>query len=224
MNKKIVFLMIALGCVFLAGCASKQPKEPEAKALQGSVKTEIIEHKGTALGINVLPVWVETYVSGGITGLEKLNDYKDQYCFIGEETATNLNAGQAWVNGFDIPQDIARNVASRVDALFTGAASGSPEGKYGTYFENIVKSASNASYSGARKINDWWVLVRRYDPDMKKVHKDEYRIYVLYTIPRDVLDRQVLNMIEKVESETALTDEQKTAVDAVKAIMKAEGF
>ena len=59
---------------------------------------------------------------------------------------------------------------------------------------------------------------------MKKVHKDEYRIYVLYTIPRDVLDRQVLNMIEKVESETALTDEQKTAVDAVKAIMKAEGF
>ena len=128
------------------------------------------------------------------------------------------------VNRVGIPQDIARNGASRVDALFKGAASGSPEEKYGTYFENVVKAASNTTYTGARKVNDWWVKVRTYDPDVKKKYNDEYRIYVLYTIPKDVLDRQVLNMLNKVENDTDGTEEQKTAFNLVKSIMETEGL
>lgn len=224
MNKKIIgFLAILLVVCLFSGCASKQA-EPEARELEGTVKTVVLEHKGTALGVNLLPVWVETYITEGVTGLEKLADYEDQYCFVAEETASNLNAGQAWVNGFDIPQDIARNVASRVDAMFTGSASGSPEGDYGTYFENIVKAASNTEYTGARKVSDWWVLVRRYDNDIRRKYTDEYRIYVLYTIEKDILDRQVLNVIEQVEKETESTAEQSVAINNVKDILKAEGL
>lgn len=223
MNKRSFTLIAAvLMLAMVTSCASK--KDPEPKTLEGITKTLVLEHKGTALGINELPVWVETYVSGGITGLEKLADYKDSYCFVAETTATNLDAGQAWVSGFSIPQDIARNVASRIDALFTGAASGSPEGEYGTYFENIVKAASNTTYSGARKTNDWWVLVRTYDPDVKKKYSDEYRIYILYTIEKDLLDRQVLNVIETIEKTDAGNAEQQKAVSAVKDIMASQGF
>lgn len=224
MNRKVIGLAVIAICVLFSSCASKGPAEPEPRELESVVKTETLEHKGTALGITVLPIWVETYVSTGITGLEKLADYQEDYCFVGETTATNLNAGQAWVNGFNIPQDIARNVSSRVDALFTGAASGSPEGKYGTYFENVVKSAADTTYTGARKVNDWWVKIRTYDADVKKKYTDEYRVFVLYTIPKDILDRQVLNMLNKVENDTEGTEEQKTAFNLVKEIMANEGL
>ena len=164
-RRGIVLALIATALVF-SGCASKD--EPEPKELEAKVKSEVLEHKGTALGVNQLPVWVETYIAEGVLAVEKLSSYEGSYCFIGEEAGTNLDALQVWVSSFDIPSEIAANVSTRVNALFTGAASGSPDGEYGTYFENIVKSSSGASYSGARKVNDWWVMTRRYDPDQKK--------------------------------------------------------
>ncbi len=222
MIRSKILLGFTAAVLVLSGCASDP--EPEPKPLEGIVKTEVLEHKGTVLGINQLPVWVETYVANGITGLEKLSDYSGSYCFVGEETGTNLNAVQTWAASFDVSRDIAASVANRVESLFTGAATGSTEGSYGTYFENIVKSAASATYSGARKINDWWILVRRYDADVKKQYTDEYRAYVLYTIDKDVLDRQVFDMMDKVAAESELTDAQLVAVDRVKTIMASEGF
>lgn len=222
-RRGIVLALIAAALVF-SGCASKQ-EEPEPKELESKVKSEVLEHKGTALGVNQLPVWVETYITEGVLAVEKLSSYEGSYCFVGEEAGSNLDALQVWVSSFDIPSEIAASVSTRVNALFTGAASGSPDGEYGTYFENIVKSSSGASYSGARKVNDWWVMTRRYDPDAKKKYTDEYRCYVLYTIDKDLLDRQVLEMMDKVASETeGTTDAQKSAFNNVRAIMESEGF
>ena len=221
-RRGIVLALIATALVF-SGCASKD--EPEPKELEAKVKSEVLEHKGTALGVNQLPVWVETYIAEGVLAVVKLSSYEGSYCFIGEEAGTNLDALQVWVSSFDIPSEIAANVSTRVNALFTGAASGSPDGEYGTYFENIVKTSSGASYSGARKVNDWWVMTRRYDPDQKKKYVDEYRCYVLYTIDKDLLDRQVLEMMDKVATETVgATDAQKSAFNNVRAIMESEGF
>ena len=221
-RRGIVLALIATALVF-SGCASKD--EPEPKELEAKVKSEVLEHKGTALGVNQLPVWVETYIAEGVLAVEKLSSYEGSYCSIGEEAGTNLDALQVWVSSFDIPSEIAANVSTRVNALFTGAASGSPDGEYGTYFENIVKTSSGASYSGARKVNDWWVMTRRYDPDQKKKYVDEYRCYVLYTIDKDLLDRQVLEMMDKVATETVgATDAQKSAFNNVRAIMESEGF
>ncbi len=219
------FLLAALAASFVfVGCASN--KEAEPKELEGKVKVEVLEHKGTALGINELPAWVETYISEGIPGVEKLASYENEYCFIGEEAGSNINALQAWVSSFDVPSEIARTVSTRVDALFTGAASGSPDGEYGTYFENVVKTVASANYSGARKVNDWWVLTRRYDPDQKRKAIDEYRCYVLYTIEKDVLDQQVMEMMDRVASESqgSTTSAQKAAISNVRAIMESEGF
>ncbi len=225
MNRTKLLSIVGVACVLLTftSCASKE-KEPEARELDGVVKTLVLEHKGTALGINELPIWVETYVQTGITGLEKLTDYQEKYCFVAETTATNLDAGQAWVNGFDMPQTIAKNVSQRVEALFTGAASGSPEGTFGRYFENVVKSTSEITYSGARKMNDWWVHVRIYDEKVKSKYVDEYRIYVLYTIEKDLLDQQVINVIDDVAKSDTLAADQMNAVNKVKELLSAEGL
>ncbi len=223
MRIKTTAVLIAALFVLFAGCKTAKT-EPAAKELEGTVKSEVLEHKGSSLGINELPVWVQTYIQTGITGLEKLNDYKDVYCFVAETTASNLDAGQAWVNSFNIPQTIARNVSTRVDALFSGASSGGTDGTYGTYFENVVKTSSNIEYSGVRKINDWWVLVRRYDQNVKNKYVDQYRVYVFYTIERDLLDRQVLAVIDKTASDAKLNADQQATVNKVKSLIKDRGL
>ena len=224
MRIKMIAVCSAAVLVLCASCKTTKGAEPEARELQGTVKTEVLEHKGSSLGINELPVWVQTYVQSGLTGLEKLNDYKDMYCFVAETTSANLEAGQAWVNGFNMPQTVARNVSTRVDALFSGASSGGTEGTYGTYFENVVKTSSNTEYSGVRKINDWWVLVRRYDQNVKNKYKDEYRVYVFYTIERDLLDRQVLDVIDRTAADSKVNTDQKAAIDKVKSLIRESGL
>ena len=91
----------------------------------------------------------------------------------GESSGKNLEAVKAWADNFEVATAIAGSVSSRVESTFVGSASGTPEGTYGRYFEEIVKSSAEATYSGARKIDDWWVLARRYDPDDKGKYTDE---------------------------------------------------
>ncbi|MCQ2612059.1 MAG: hypothetical protein MJ183_00470 [Treponemataceae bacterium] len=222
-NKFTLFACsFCIAAMLVTGCAST--RDPEPRDLESSAKSKILDHKGTELGISTLPVWVDTYIQSGITGLEKLSDYHDDYCFVAEEHVSNLNAGLVWAKNFDIPQDIARNVSSRVSALFTGASSGSPDETYGTYFESVVKTICDTSFSGAREVANWWVQVRRYDPDVKKQYNDSYSIYVLYTIPRELLDRQVLDVIEAQELQSKVNEEQTVAISQVKAIMQSQGL
>jgi hypothetical protein len=54
----------------------------------------------------------------------------------------------------------------------------------------------NVSYSGAQRDSDWWVLTRRYDPDVKDVWSDSYTAYVLYTIPKSQLNQQIAKALE----------------------------
>ena len=65
----------------------------------------------------------------------------------------------------------------------------------------------NVSYSGAQREADWWSLLRRYDPDVKDSYRDEYTGYVLYTIPKAMLNQQVAYALETaVNSDSALYD------------------
>lgn len=218
-----VFTAVLVVCLLFASCASTSD-EPEPKQLTSKVTTEILEHKGTALGITTLPSWVNAYVDQGVRGVEKQPDFSEEYCFVADMTAENLSAGQAWINGFELPQIIARQLESRVESLFVGAAVGAPEDDYGTYFENIVKTSTDVSFVGAKKISDWWSLIRKYDPDIKNAYTDAYYIYVLYTIPKDLLDRQIRDQIEKAEEDPDMTEAQKTAFNNVKSILAQNGL
>ncbi len=225
MKKKNVLLamVILASVVMFIGCAST-PDEAVAKELEGTVKSEVLEHKGSALGLNELPIWVETYILEGITGLEDMSDFATDYCFVAETTSENLNAAQAWVEGFDMPQTIARNVSTRVEGTFSGAETGGAGDDYGTYFENVVKTMTETEFSGAKKENDWWVLTRRYDVDAKAKYVDEYRAFVLYTIPRDLLDQQVLSVIERIEEENTLSVTETETSDRVKNLLSSVGL
>jgi predicted Zn-dependent protease len=80
-------------------------------------------------------------------------------------------------------------------------------GEYQQEINNIVSAVVNVSYSGAQREADWWSLRRRYDPDNREIYTDEYTAYVLYTIPKAELNRQIALALEtSVKADSALYD------------------
>ncbi len=225
-KKTLLAFSLAAVALVAIGCAGKPEPAPQAAAPAAPArvvpKYDVLDHKTMALGGDI-PEWVSVYVNDGSTGVEALEKYKDKYVFVGEDSGTNREALRQWATGFTVAQDMARLVSTRVQAKFAGAAAGSPDDEYGRYFENVVKSASDASYSGARKESDFWILKRYYKEDGKTVDREVYDYYVLVTIDQETLKRRVEAVINGVKVDKPLSREQQTAVDRVKESFY-EGF
>jgi hypothetical protein len=224
--KKILFVLFAAVLAFSA-CSSKPrtQAEPLAPAPQYIERTEtyvVLEHKNTAVGQDV-PDWVTRYIAGGLSGVEAMPEYEGKYVFVGEDSGGNLNALRQWSSGFSVAQDISRMVSRRVQDRFAGAAAGSPDDAYGRYFENVVKSSSDASYSGARKETDFWIKKRYFKADGKTVDREVYDYYILVSIDKTLLEQQINNVLNNVSADVPPTREQATAYDRVKEAFY-EGF
>jgi hypothetical protein len=204
----LVSLAILAAAVFIFGCAGG-PK----------VRTSELDNKGNAIGVST-PDWIRLYVEKGITAVQAQPQYKDKYCIIGEESSTNRQFAVAWADNFSAQQRIGAmlrtNIASEYQARVeaesqsTGganstSAAGGSSGEYRQEIDNSINALVNVSYSGAQRDSDWWVLMRRYDPDQKDVFSDEYTAYVLYTIPKAELNRQIATALEtSVSADSAL--------------------
>jgi hypothetical protein len=114
-------------------------------------------------------------------------------------------------------------ITTRVQEKFAGAATGSPDDAFGRYFENVVKTVSESQFSGARKENDFWILKGYYKANSKKLDREAYDYYVLVTIDRETLERQINGALESAEPDPARTPEQQTAIQRVKEAFY-EGF
>jgi hypothetical protein len=193
-----VLMMMSIGAMAFAG--GKKDK----------VKTTELDNKGSAIGVPT-PEWIKLYVSQGITAVQNQPQYKGRYCIIGEETGTNKEFVLSWADSFSAQQRIGAQlrttIVSKYQASVTGqeqssgganstiASSGS-SGSYQQEIDNSINAVVEVSYSGAQRESDWWVLIRRYDPDQKDAFSDEYTSYVLYTIDAQQLNTQVAKALE----------------------------
>jgi len=124
----------------------------------------------------------------------------------------------AWADSFSAQQRIGAmlrtTIVSEYQARVQGSAQSSgsatmssASGEYSQEIDNVINAIVNVSYSGAQREVDWWSLRRRYDPDQKDVYSDDYTAYVLYTIPKAELNRQVAKALEtSVKKDSALYD------------------
>lgn len=227
MKKLSVALALVVATLTVVGCASKPEAKPEAKAepaapAKTAAKYVVVDHKAMAIGGNI-PEWVEIYIADGMTGVEAMEKYKDKYVFVGEDSGTNLGALRLWAQGFNVAQDLARLVSQRVQVKFAGAAAGSPDDEFGRYFENVVKNSSDATFSGARKETDYWILKRYFKEDGVTTDREVYDYYVLVSIDKKTLQSQIDAVLNGTKVDKPLTKEQQTAVDRVKESFY-EGF
>jgi hypothetical protein len=195
----VLVLILAAAAAFVTSCASG----PE-------VRTVELDNKGKAIGVPT-PDWIKLYVSKGITEVQKQKQFADKYCIVGEETSTNQQFALAWADTFSAQQRIGAMLRTNIESKYTAAvegnsqsvggansstAAGAGSAEYKQEIDNSINAVVNVSYSGAQRDSDWWVLTRRYDPDVKDLYNDSYTAYVLYTIPKSQLNQQIAKALE----------------------------
>jgi hypothetical protein len=193
-----VLLPVAL--IFFAGCASSGR----------TAGIDELENKGSAIDAPT-PAWLTSYLKQGVSALQALPQYAGKYCIVGEESGVNRQFVLAWADQASAQQRIGSllrtNIASRCQAAVNASADSgtAASGSYQQEIDNIINAVVNVSYSGARREADWWSLRRRYDPDNRAVYTDEYTAYVLYTVPKEEMNRQIALALEtSVSKDSAL--------------------
>ena len=205
-SKKALMALAVITVIALLGCASK----PKVRVVE-------LENKGTSMNIST-PDWIKNYTANGISAVQALPQYKDKYCIIGEESGVNKQFVLTWADSFSAQQRIGAMLRTTIISEYQarvqgsaqssgGATMSSASGEYNQEIDNVINAIVNVSYSGAQREADWWSLRRRYDPDQKNEFNDEYTAYVLYTIPKTELNRQVARALEtSVKKDSALYD------------------
>ncbi|MDR0321102.1 MAG: hypothetical protein LBI28_06340 [Treponema sp.] len=220
-KQALAALSVIVVLMALIGCASK----PKVTIVE-------LENKGSLTNVRT-PDWVTTYVQYGVSRVQAQSAFRDRYCIIGEETGVNLQFVTAWADNFSAQQRIGAmirtTIASEYQARVQGQAQssggassaraeGGNSGAYSQEIESIINALITASYSGAQRESDWWSLRRRYDPDNKDVYSDQYTAYVLYTIPKAEMNRQIAMALEtSVSSDSAL---YQVTIDIARQIMQ----
>jgi hypothetical protein len=66
------------------------------------------------------------------------------------------------------------------------------------------------------------VLIRNWDTNNRA--SDNYQVYVLYTVDKQIFDQQVLRQLDGAIASTPATSEEKQAAANVRAILQKEGL
>ena len=224
-KKGLILLLVAMALFVFMGCASdpETTPEPPAREIQATQKTEVLEHKGTVLGLTTLPAWIEVYITQNIAAVEGLDDFKDMYCFIEDADDPNKDAAVMWAENFNMAQSIAGAISTRVESVFEGVAD-SEDDEYTTEFTNSVTSYIDAEIAGAKNAGSWWIHNRRFESDDPDDYEDMYTAYVIYTIPREMLDEQIENAIDKIAEDGNLAEAELSVLEAAKALVAEKGL
>lgn len=216
----LVLLAVCAAIVVVAGCKSTGKAAPGIK-LESEVKTVTIEHKGTGLGIDTLPLWLTEYVQrNGTRSVEALPDYKNTYVVIAEERGPELQQVLTWVKNFNAQQQLGATISTRIASVFKANESKLPEGgESRRKYDNAINTLVSASYSGAREESSWWIKQRITEKG--KEPEIRYTAYVIYTIDKANLNEQVRAEINRLKKDNV---ELSAAFDAITAQLLEKGL
>lgn len=211
MKKAFIVFFVAL--VALAGCASPPPPAPVLEV--ATPPYDILQHKGTTLGVTTIPAWIPASLEGP-KAVEKLPDYKGMFVVVVDVTGRDLEGTSLVAQRLNADAEISRYLSLRVKDTFAGAQVGDKD-KIESYIERTVKSVSEARFSGFQRAADWWVQYRWYkDAKKRQWERDEFRVLQLYTVDKEVLELQLQKYLEEAEeAETPKTPEKQRAMDLV---------
>jgi hypothetical protein len=140
-----------------------------------------------------------------------LPQYEDKYVFIAECAGLSLNALNKWADAFIPGQDTAQLIAYRIQTRFQTYGTIPPEQDYGRFYENTVRIAADAKYSGARREEDCWIM-KQYPGEGDVPEENEYVFLVLVTVDRQSLREQLESVLAAAAKDIDLTKDQNSAV------------
>jgi hypothetical protein len=217
-QKRFMMGMLLIALTVLAGCASSKKNEKIGKQGKDPVS---LDHAGRALGATELPKWLQTWnTSRSNMAVEKLPEYRGLYCFVEENTGTNLKAVQAWLNTIQINDIIASQISTRVGSTAEAHVDTANNASYSNSITDVMTTTRNATFTAARRESDYWVYWRRYDPDDETKYTDEYSAYILYTMEKDILNQQIANEFRAIQNNANTEEERAMWTGLIQAIIE----
>jgi hypothetical protein len=218
------------GILFLSSCAGEPQKivfdpssSPDPLLINPSDEapgSETISETQNGPGSS-LPLWVDRFLESGAAGVEALASYSGKYVFIAENRGSNFAALGQWASGFAAAQDFPRLAAARIEKKLIAAASLYPDDEYGDFFENFIKAASDAAYSGAVKEETFWIK-RGTPPGLEYLRAGEvYYFFVLISIDKRALQSQIRDIMATIKAAPA--KDQADTISRIRQIFF-EGF
>ena len=216
--KNLLAPIFLAGLLFFAGCAGQQGLQaPLREEEPGTVQDwnwQIQDYKNRVVG-QFIPDWVYYYYEGNIAALENLPEYRDYYVFVSVNTGTNFAALSQWNASFSPELDFARLAAVRIENRFLNAAARYPDDEYGSYFEAMIRAASDAQWEGASRKDDFWLYRSFPKTDGTSSGTDGYDFLILVIIRKDMLEQQIKTVLSNVNPDTPLSRDQRSAVSRV---------
>lgn len=220
MKNKIGFVCLCCFVLVFLYISCETTNEVSNGTAKVSVKgkaPEMIDHKNYQFGKEV-PEWVsmEQY------DIEQLPKYKDVYVFkFTSERSKDLEGSQIWMKNFTVASEISRLLSQRIIDKAVSAAGGNANAIDG-YTKELVKIANESNISGLKKEGDYWTYRRYFKPN-GEVEGDFYSTFMLYVVPRKVLDEIIKDALTKAnEKEKPKSQEEKDLREMVNKAMTEE--
>jgi len=220
MKKKFLAAACLSILLILFSCAGRKPANYFPVPDSGINKDEdilsvnvgnIIETKnGSARQI---PVWLRSFLNGGIEDVEKLDAYNNKYVFIGINEGENIAVLNKWIEFFTVTQDFPMLAASRIEKRMYLTASLYPDDEYGAFYEAMIHNAYNAVYPEAVKEDNYWIKTRSENAGEPS---DNYKFFVLITIEKITMQSIIRNMMTKTTADVTLTAVQNNSVNRLR--------
>ena len=246
-RKIAVASAILFFCVSCVTTAVTEEQFRETIVLPQAVPYSIISYMDTETGD--LPAWLVTYLgaastsgkdTAGLLGVEALAEYAGRYVFIIEQRGAALSALEKWKAYFRINQDFSSAVFLRMYARLLSESEGRPDYFFGDFFEIFLKKIAGSSFSGASFEDFFWVKTafqrattpsftpeepepEETLPSIEYETEEEYRYYILTTINRADLQREIRTLFAESRDGLNLEKFHANAVDRLEAALFA-GF
>jgi hypothetical protein len=221
----IVQLLIVPILVFLcSGCVGAPAKNSSAPAESPSesaapLSWRLIGFKGESAAYNekggAIPPWVAAWLEGGGAAVETLEEYQDYYVFIAVNSGVNFNALEQWQEGFSPELDFARLAAARIENRFLGAVQTHPDNDYGSFFETIIRAASDTEWKGMVREADFWIKREFPDADGVETDRESWDFLILITVEKDTFAAQFNTLMGNTKPEFPINRDQTAAVNQV---------
>jgi hypothetical protein len=216
----VAAVLTACGSAPSANSASSGSDSSSSSKPSNPIQRITVDYQGAAIGSDI-PAWVEAAVNSDLDTIKKMPRFKDKEPIVDWGSGQNLDLVRSFVNNFNVAGGVSRRITTYVEAEFGGAQLGSkdsPENR--NFVKEIVASFSNAEFSGLAREMDYWVKLRVIDRG-KGTETEDYRYYVVFSIPEDILQHQIDVAMGKV---SAKNQEQQEIKKDVEAAMKSARF
>ena len=206
MKRFIICALTAFALVgVLASCGSTLKLKGEEPVMMTGTP-EIIDYQGLALGSQI-PDWVIAIGDGSQKRVRKSLDIPNsKQIFILQNKGTELDYLQIWTDQVDARAEIASSIEQTIAQTVQSEISVKDAGQQVDEKSAKIYSATmtNVTVNGLTKECYYWIKTRTPQIDSKnpkvvQEYKEEYTYYVVYTIDKDLYERQLKQAMDDVQ-------------------------